>query len=1098
MLSIYKASAGSGKTFTLAYEYIKLLLGQKDPESGIYSLNNRLRDRHRHILAVTFTNKATDEMKKRIIHELAVLAGIEPGWTEESPYLERLCRELHCEPPALRKASANALRQLMFDFNSFQVSTIDSFFQTILRTFAREVDIAGNYEVDLDSDSAISQGVRDLFDSLVTDSGSKQTRYVIHWITHFLLDKLNSGQQISLFNRGSNVHSGFLKFIKNVSNDVFAANYRVMMDYLSDSERLKNLATKLTEAEEVIRKESRDRCSAALRLISDRGYDTHKTDRIKKTTLDHLAKVAAAGDSLSLSAKSIHQADADISRAFTAGLAKAMATAPDEELLSTLAGACHAVTTGDASLRLLMRVRANLFVLGLLERVYFNIDRYRNENNTIFLSDTNSLLRDIIGDDDAPFVYERVGVWINHFLIDEFQDTSRLQWENLRPLLHEGQASGSDSLIIGDEKQCIYRFRFSDPTLLQNKVQQEFGMKSTVSGNDAEGNTNWRSSADVVDFNNRLFSTLARTTGMDDIYANVSQRISPQHVTHRGYVKVTALPCDTADQFSDMTLDIMVSDIVRQLRSGYRPCDIAILVRFNREGTAAIDRIMEQATHIDELKDVRIMSDDAMLIESAPAVRLIVSVMRFLALSGDSNGSKGRGASKLREIRRIINRYEHLQSRDLTPEHALALALSEKTDGQGKDITDSLGDNLSYFNVPSLVERIVVRYISPETAESQNMYISAFIDLVTEFCTRGTADLQSFLNWWDDQGHTQKVAAPFDEQAIRVMTIHKSKGLEFSCVHIPFVNWSMVDFRDFEWFMTGGVLPGIDADLVPPMLPLKPEAFMEQTIFADQYRTRVKEQTLDELNVLYVALTRAVDELSICYPATAPARQNASVSKLLAEAVAQTGLTPDESAATIPGSTVLTAGLPTVRRSKKKRRTALEPGNVTCMCGYSSLDRDDLWGKLDIDRYLDYGKACDRGILLHDVLARVRHTADLEKAVSECCRHGRLPMDERDEVIGHLSRQLSRAEIQPWFEGYTRMLAERPLVLADGTTRRPDRVVWTASGHTDVIDYKFGDERPDEYALQVKEYMNILEDMGAENVRGFIWYVDKGDIVAVD
>ena len=183
MLAIYKASAGSGKTFTLAYEYIKMLLGVKDMETGRYALNRHLRDRHRHILAVTFTNKATDEMKRRIIHELAVLSRLEPNWKGESPYLDRLCEELHCRPDALRTAAAAALRQLLFDFNFFQVSTIDSFFQIILRTFAREVDIAGNYEVDLDNDRAIGQGVRELFDSLAVNSGSADTRRLVQWIS---------------------------------------------------------------------------------------------------------------------------------------------------------------------------------------------------------------------------------------------------------------------------------------------------------------------------------------------------------------------------------------------------------------------------------------------------------------------------------------------------------------------------------------------------------------------------------------------------------------------------------------------------------------------------------------------------------------------------------------------------------------------------------------------------------------------------------------------------------------------------------------------------------------------------------------------------
>lgn len=1101
MLSIYKASAGSGKTFTLAYEYIKMLLGYKDMASGRYRLNRGRRDRHRHILAVTFTNKATDEMKRRIVHELAVLAGMEPGWNEASPYLERLTKEFGCSPEDLKKASASALRQLLFDFNFFQVSTIDSFFQTILRSFAREVEISGNYEVDLDNDRAIGQGVRELFDSLVIDSKSQQTARIVKWIIQYLLGELKSGRQVSLFNRSSRIHAKFLGFIKNISNDDFAENYDKMMEYLSDPDRLQRLANSLKESEEIQKADSRRLCGDALTLIRARGYDTDPKLRLNNHVMKQLTAVAESGEA-SGATGSVEKVLNNIDNAYLKTLRDSRALNPDPELDRAVEEACRSIVEGASNLKLNRSISKNLFVLGLIERVYYHINRYRNDNNTILLSDTNQLLREIIGeekDNGAPFVYERVGVWINHYLIDEFQDTSRLQWENLSPLLHQGLSNGEDSLIIGDEKQCIYRFRFSDPTLLQSEVGHHFSDYSVVRGDDPAENTNWRSSADVVRFNNDLFGVLASATGFDDIYANVCQNVAPKHMSHGGYVQFSEINIAKGEEEDSrtMSLEIMRDNIIRQLRAGYLPSEITVLTRFNAEAADVISYLMDIASDYPELRNVRIMSDDAMSVDSAPAVRLIVSVMRFLSTpEADTDQADGDSHSRarMREISKMINRFEHIMSHSEDAGDALRTAIALR-DTQ-LSVESGIADDMACLNVPSLVERIIGRYISPEVASQQNMYISAFVDVVTEFCSRGSADVQKFLEWWDESGHRSKISAPFDENAIRIMTIHKSKGLEFRCVHIPFANWKMVDFRDLEWFPTGNSLPGIDSSLVPPMIPLIPEQALVHTQFGSRYEQRCREQRLDELNVLYVALTRAVDELSVCYKASDS--DGDFVNEKLGTALnlmEMETLTSDEQPEKV---TVRYRGKPTVVQKRgEAHRTALEPENSLTMMPYATADRDDLWSKLDIDRYLDYGKARERGIVLHDVLAHIHRSADIDKAVGLCSYRGRLPKDEADEVSRFLQKELNRDDVSRWFDGFKRALRERPLVLNDGSVCRPDRVVWTADGHVDVVDYKFGSERPKAYARQVSSYISALRRQGCRNLRGFIWYVDSGKIVEV-
>lgn len=1120
MLTIYKASAGSGKTFTLAYEYIKMLLGVKNKDTGRYSLNRKMRDRHRHILAVTFTNKATDEMKRRIIHELAVLGGIEPNWTKTSPYEAMLCTELNCSPDELREASASALRQLLFDFNSFQVSTIDSFFQSILRTFAREADIAGNYEVDLDNDRAIGHGVHELFDSLQIDSHSPETRRIIHWITQYLLDELSDGRQISLFNRQSKVHARFISFIKNISNDEFARNYKPMMEYLSDPNRLKSLAQQLISTEEAIKADTCKACDKAVETICSRNYDPDPTQKgksqeLKVTSLlfKQLNDVAQKGEetgSRSSAAKALN----DISTAYKKKLRDALDADPDPALDADITNACRAIVENSAKLKLYRKIRANIFVLGLLERVYFHINNYRNDNNTIFLSDTNTLLREIIGeekDNGAPFVYERIGVWINHYLIDEFQDTSKIQWENLSPLLHEGQSEENDSLIIGDEKQCIYRFRFSDPTLLQSGVGEAFPLQSQTKGKEPSENTNWRSSRDVVNFNNQLFENLARITGFEEIYDNVRQNVSPKHLNHRGYIKIARIEAKDETELKQQSLQILTDDIARQLTDGYRPCDITILTRFNQEAADVISHLMEQAEIRPELKGLRIMSDDAMAITSAPAVRLIISILRYIAMpqaqaETDSRPTSRRRALK-REIGRMVNHFEHLVSCGADNEDALRLAI-EKINSEEDDTTkisaeEEIAETMACFNLPSLIEHIVGSYLSEEMKHEQNMYVSAFVDTVTDFCSRGTSDIHAFLKWWDETGHRSKISAPFDEKAIRIMTIHKSKGLEFKCVHIPFANWKMVSFKGLEWFNTNGNIPGIDPANVPPMIPLQPSSMLENTQFEEQYLQRCREQLLDELNVLYVALTRAADELSVILRQSEQKTEPQSVNELMIAGLDSIEMDRHESEKKEDDSdqkqpVVFSIGKPTLPgASEKEEPTALEPRSTSSMEPYTTLPRKDLWDKLEIDRQLDYSSARERGILLHDVLAGIHHSSDLDKSINRMSYRSVLPPEEAEEIRLHLRNEFNKDHIAPWFDGFQKAICERDIVVNNTVLGRPDRIVWTADGHIDIIDYKFGVEKPKLYARQVNRYMEYLRSMGYDNVRGFIWYVDSGKITPV-
>lgn len=1138
MLTIYKASAGSGKTFNLTKRYIKLLLGYKS-DDGRMHLRRNFRTGHRSILAVTFTNKATDEMKRRIIHELAVLAGMEPGWKKESPYAEDLMADFGCGPEELKKAAGEALRNLLFDFHYFQVSTIDSFFQLILRTFAREAELTGTFELDLENDNTNETAVRNLFTDLSLEPDSPRSRRLVALIQKYIEDRFAKGDKVSLFNRKTDIFGRFMDLIKRTDTETFKSRYDEMLDYLKDHDRIDRFRDQLSEALKIQKAEVQRLCREAYDIGVARGYieikKTGSKSKGQKLKLDYhmvnlLEKCIKSGIDFrkkdELGATEIKAMETPEEEC-NDDLKSVLESNPDPELMDAIRAAGKAIVEAIKCRKIYRALINRMYFFGLLEDVFHYVSQVRNENNTLYLSDTNSLLCNIIGEGDTPFVFERIGVWLNHFLIDEFQDTSRMQWEILRPLVAQGQSTDCDSLIIGDEKQCIYRFRASDPTLLQSKVQADFPGRTVIEGTNEKENTNWRSSADLVTFNNNLFERLAEKLGLSEIYGNVRQQISRKHKKHRGYVAAYSIKEKTKGDFEAKALAVMTEEMRRQLRSGYRGSEIAVLTRQRNEASAVINHIMQLQLNDPDFAGIRVISEDAMMLSEAPAVKMIISVLRYLDSIDrepveDTEASAGQGAKptgrrdRMREIKRMINCYEYLRCRGVSAEDAL-----EKAVGNTGKIWDEIDEDITdikCFNLVSLIERIIVRLFSEKELKSQNMFIAAFQDVVANYSLCGQDDLMSFLDWWDSCSHNLKVSAPDDDNAIRVMTIHKSKGLEFKCVHVPMIDKKLVEFKDDEWFECPS-LPFIDDSVKPPLVLLTPsDKILNYTPFQAQYEKMCREQLLDELNVLYVALTRGVDEL--CIGLQDDGVEGVQAGFTLSRAIDTLDMMDekelritdegeirepdddDENAGDKSGRVVLhTLGAPTVRREDEKDPpTALDADSTFEMPPYKTADRDDLWANTCIDELSDFTRPRDRGLILHSVMARVLKASDLDKAVAACVHSSLLPAAEAPEIKKLLSEEISRPEVARWFNGFRRAICERPLNVADSSGKekhkRPDRVVWTADGFIDVIDYKFGEDDRN-HSGQVTGYMKLLAQMGYSNLRGFLWYVGEGRIQQV-
>lgn len=1114
MINIYKASAGSGKTYTLAREYIKLILGHKD-EEGNYRLNRGSRFAHRSVLAITFTNKATEEMKTRIIHELAVIAGLEKGWVKESPYAAELCSDFRCSRSELGAAAAKALRDLLYDFNFFSVSTIDSFFQTILRSFAREAEVAGNYELELNDEAIIAMSVDRLLQDLNHGGKDKSSAYLINWLSSYMTQLIEDGESFNIFNRSLPIHRNLIGFINRITDDTYRERESELLDYLSDLSKFNDFKDRIYNLIRQTCRQTSAACREAIEMVDATGMK----EVVKTHVYNGIAKWIEKGYCSGGYSDTVAAAMDDIRSAYKKPGKKL--PAPSEELDGCMAKALEMMRFSDLQVRTLLIISRNLYQMGLLSTIAEYLDKYRRENSTILLSDTNALIAKIIGGEDAPFLYERVGVWFRHYLIDEFQDTSFSQWSNIRPLMKESLAYDHDNLVIGDEKQCIYRFRNSDPSLLHNLHTDSMAAgRCEVRGDRITENTNWRSSAEVVRFNNTFFSSLVRNIGIEEIYSNVAQQVSPKHAKHQGYVRMKIYQGQKKDDWLPEALDNLTAELRRQLESGYRPGDIAILVRKREEGNTIIRHLEDTAKADPTFPFFRIVSDASLILGNSPAVGLIVSRLRLISATDFTPDPRKKTK---REVAALINSFENEKSHGCSSSEALLKALSSGETAPTAKSADENGDgeatvaekSPTSVDLISLVEQIIKDWIPAEELRSANLYLNAFQDVVTEFVSRGQGDIRSFLRWWDEKGRRTAVAGAQDDTALNILTIHKSKGLEYSCVHIPFAELTEPNKSETTWFELPEI-PGIPKGIIPPILPLDLSSAMTGTAFEEKYNVTSRQKTLDRVNLLYVAFTRAVDELHIGFPAPSPRAKNMSGDIVDAVSAAtpefcrslekEDGpMSPDSLPPYLPLSfdgDTLTVGSPTRPLEKEeKEKTAMTPSRLLDLGEYRTNVKRDIWANTCLEeKYYNIDDARDRGIMLHDTMADIVRREDVPLAINNL-RHSRkareLTVADINDIRSIIMQRVNDPRAEKWFSGFRKVIIERPIAIDTDITQRPDRIVWTSDGNIDVIDFKSGSQKPRGYMKQVNGYIRLLTSMGHRNVRGYLYYLDSGKIVEV-
>jgi ATP-dependent exoDNAse (exonuclease V) beta subunit len=1088
-LNIFKASAGSGKTFRLVGEYLKLLFVQ--PFS------------YRNILAVTFTNKATAEMKERILKELAHLSG-----GGESKYLEFL-KENGSESK-IRERATFLLKLILHDYSRFSVMTIDSFFQKIIRSFAREIRLNASFRTEIDHRQALEDAVDLLFQEIDSNDLLKT------WMIMFLEENLEEG-------RSWDFRKELLKFGREVEKEAFKIHGDKLLEALSEKEKLSSYVFEMkriiSDAEIRLNQIGQE----GLNLLGQSGLTQDqlkggknsfanifnklvggKIDPPTQTMLDacdHVENWYKKTDS--------PQTKEQIEKLFQNGMNRLL-----NEAVQASKEEIPKINSAQAILK-------NIYPFGLLGNIALKMKEVLSEANTVLLSDSGTLIGRIITGSDTPFIYEKVGLIYRHFMLDEFQDTSKQQWTNFKPLVENALASGNSSLVVGDVKQSIYRWRNGDWNLLESQLASDLSHQHVYT---ERLDINWRSKKNIVDFNNTLFQRASiylndffdeelKDQSFTDLSGVISKAYADQYQkcskndASEGYVKMTFLDGEGAtkkSEFRDKALVVLIDQLELVQHAGVKAEEITILVRENSEAEKVAKALWERKkTGAKPGCVYDVITSDTLKIGQSPVVRFVVNFFKMYSMKEPQVTRAEILYAYYVVLRPLIERnarempidyHELFDSNSPLPELFKEwLEVNPPSDF----LTGQLALPLFELAV-SIAGHFKLGDISGE-----KVYLQAFLDMILEYGREDSGGIPGFIEWWESIGSAKTLNLPTLKNFIRISSIHQSKGLEYHTVFIPFCNWE-IGLSSYKLPHIWSIPESEPFNLLNIVL-LKCDKNLRNSIFSHDYYQELLFSLMDNLNLLYVAMTRAINNLFIILPYKEGIKQAVSVAEMIQNLVESPFLGDSidrdkymdlgqywdpfnkifES-----GSIVSSPGaeMPIGEKGSDDRLTLNSNGKRMAIRSHSK-DYFQITGNRQTERI-------NKGTLMHQVFEKIITPGDLGLAIEQMVSSGQLSIQEGDEIFAKMDGLLKQAPFADWFSSSWKVLNERDILRAGESKHRPDRVL-LKDGAAIVIDYKTG-EKSDKDIRQMKGYLSDLRKMGYASCEGNIWYLRENEITKVE
>ncbi|MFH2141196.1 MAG: UvrD-helicase domain-containing protein [Bacteroidota bacterium] len=1069
-LTVYKASAGSGKTFKLTEEFLRLLF--KNPAN------------YKRILAVTFTNKATEEMKMRIINELNKIAK-----GRNSAYLSLFLKEFAISRSKLQIMASVILNNLLHDYSKFSVYTIDSFFQNVTRAFAKEIGLFSGYTIELDNDIILEEAVDDLLANVESNQDLKT------WLTDFIKSKINEGKSWNIKNE-----------IVSLGKQVFNEEYRVFESFLTEKIKDKSFLNDYKSNLISVKKSFEDRMSyigkSALKIIEKHAlepYDFKYGNKgVGKYFHDISIKIKFSYNSY------IKDAYEDENKWYTESSAKKqiIIAAVNDGLSVQLHQAVDLFDSeGDIynSVDVILR---NLYTLGLLNEISHHIRDISKQKNIFLLSDTAELLQSIINQDDAPFIYEKIGNHYKHFMIDEFQDTSVLQWNNFRPLILNSLSENNSNLIVGDIKQSIYRWRNSNWKLLAENINTDF---ENFGLDQINLDYNWRSKKNIIRYNNTVFHHSAKVlqqqinnelseinsenavlkTRIIDAYST-SLQMFPENIDNEGgTIQNHFISSEDENDWKFEALSKIPYMIEKIQNNGYKAKDIAFLVRKKDEGNDLADYLLKYKNSEKANPDVNynFISDEVLFLKNSDTVQFVLSVLNFF-LHPDNLINKA-------YILYFLNQNKSI--------HETIGKIAENPDYFIENLPPEFSENYEKIKKHSLYEMVekIISIFSLDTKEKDVIYLIGFQNVVQKYVSDNTSDLHSFIEWWESTGIKQSISVSHDIDAMRIITVHKAKGLEFKVVIIPFCDWYLnhdPHINNILWCKTNK--HPFDA---LPIIPVNYSSNLRNTIFKNDYISEKLDAYIDNLNLMYVAFTRAIDILITVSPELKVKEEIKSTGSLLKFIIGNQNISENndfyklnEFYNTEENFLEISTDIPQINEHVHNEDICINKYYT------NSSDKPIKIKKYSKEFFSLTEKQkhnVNKGSVLHSIFERILYEKDIEFAVRHAASEGLIPDQEIDEILTVIKDSFKNPIVKEWFSETNNVLTEASILLPDNIQKRPDRVLLN-NNLVKVIDYKFGEQNVS-YNEQVKKYCKILGQMGYTKVRGYIWYVIDNLIVEI-
>lgn len=1013
-------------------------------------------------------------MKQRILGRLSALSYYSEG--ERLEEMKQLVQATGLDEASISRRAGELLDTILNDYSGFSVGTIDKFFQSVIRAFTREIGIQPGYNLELDHPRVLSLAV----DRLFQDLGNH--RELQEWLIRYAEERMEESRSWNF--RQEIIQLGMQLFKESFQGLFLKHDISVLK-----KENLDLFLQELKQLERQTRNKMADTGNSALQQMGRLNL-APEDFQLKSRSPATLFVTAGKGEDVHFTDSRLHALELP-GKWLNKSASQAMTGLTEDHLIPLL----NEVYRLQVILNTIAVIRANFYTLGILADTWEYVREYTRERNLFLIADSSRFLRGIIGGNQVPFVYERTGSRYHHIMLDEFQDTSLFQYDNFRPLLDNSLAAGQLNLVVGDVKQSIYRWRNSDWKILASELEHDF-MHQEV--NTETLDKNYRSREQIIRFNNTVFQLasqlLSEKIGHEllgspvtrdeaeleverfrNAYEDVVQQI-PAHMMGTGGLIKGVLFGDEELHFRDQVLDAIPGWVEEIRQSGIEPGETAILVRTRKEGVAVANRLLEHARETGETRRFRLISNESLLLVHNNSVSTLVSLLRYLVQPDN-------------EINNALLKY-----------HCYLLETGPETDTAqlfGVDIspeqffpelfTEQEG-LLKQLPLYELIESLIDMF-SLGTRTEDLPYLQAFQDVVIDLQRRDPVGIRDFLDYWEQYGAKRGISLSEESNAIRILTIHKSKGLEFKAVIVPFCDWDVTtDHRNSEilWCETAGT----PMERIPTV-PVRFTSRMIHTLFSPAYYRERMKGYMDRLNLLYVAFTRARDLLYIGIPKK-EVNGVKSTGDLLQTIMNRS---PEKEPCTAVLQSYLDQNVISIGEMPLYTKRPIEEDPWQFRSYPVNRENRSLKVRLRSDQYfVDEGGVFRTGRMygnmMHQLFSRITTEKDLEPVLNAMQREGQVPGKER-EVLGDMIRQkLTGPTVKHWFSEKEKKCVynERAILCGDGSMLRPDRVIVEGDRVT-VVDFKFGETEKTSYILQVRNYMEQLRKMGYNHVEGFIWYV---------